>query len=506
MREEESTKQPTCSDTSNAHNKCRPLIPAERRFLRDTLQLRIRLRRFPLKNVTDVLFSLFLSPQADSRSKKRPVVARFWLENDDEEITMVHSWLLEAPVQWSIHGYLKPRTVLAIVLENICVYTLVTTLRSAHIYWHLSQIRSESPIPSTARTPVLLVTVLELTIVLLVHFTPDTTLYFTDLLASQQGEPGSIPGRVPPRFSQVGIMPDDAYSRGLPFPPSFHSGSVPVSSYFTLIGSQDLVIGNPARRTPLDIPRDETCAGGTVATEMLLDDQEGGGEASCRWRRAATPLEGNVGVGVAHVAMATARGSTARDVNTRRAPSIRAVAAASPANMAELMRASPPPPQPSASNSTTSRARPTRDPYSSRLASPVHNKLPQFIPELYEEEVDNSKQRNADVAIASSSHATSRDQTKTKRHNQRKRKKTKHQVVRLLASHQCEPAVRFPAGSLPDFRTWEPWRTMPLISVFPRGSSVSPALCIPALLDTHLASPSSALKSSMPSKYLHLVV
>ncbi|KAJ8892067.1 hypothetical protein PR048_004641 [Dryococelus australis] len=51
--------------------------------------------------------------------------------------------------------------------------------------------------------------------------------------------------------------------------------------------------------------------------------------------------------------------------------------------------------------------------------------LPQSILELYEEEVDNSReQRNADVAIELSSHATLRDETKTKqhRHNQRKRK------------------------------------------------------------------------------------
>ncbi|KAJ8865922.1 hypothetical protein PR048_033445 [Dryococelus australis] len=53
------------------------------------------------------------------------------------------------------------------------------TLMSAHIHWHLRQLRSESPISNTVRTPVLLVSVLELTIVLLVHTTPDTTLYFT---------------------------------------------------------------------------------------------------------------------------------------------------------------------------------------------------------------------------------------------------------------------------------------------------------------------------------------
>ncbi|KAJ8867515.1 hypothetical protein PR048_031317 [Dryococelus australis] len=52
----------------------------------------------------------------------------------------------------------------------------INTLMSAQIYWHLRQIRSESPVSTTARTPVLLVPVLELTIVLLVHTTPDTTL------------------------------------------------------------------------------------------------------------------------------------------------------------------------------------------------------------------------------------------------------------------------------------------------------------------------------------------
>ncbi|KAJ8882725.1 hypothetical protein PR048_014538 [Dryococelus australis] len=34
--------------------------------------------------------------------------------------------------------------------------------------------------------------------------------------------------------------------------------------------------------------------------------------------------------------------------------------------------------------------------------------------------------------------------------------------------------VRFPAGLLPDFRTWETCRTMPLVGEFSRGSAVSP--------------------------------
>ncbi|KAJ8881979.1 hypothetical protein PR048_018467 [Dryococelus australis] len=55
----------------------------------------------------------------------------------------------------------------------------IDTLRSAHIYWHLRRIRSEF---TTARTPVLLVSVLKLTIVLFAHTTPDTTLYFTAVI------------------------------------------------------------------------------------------------------------------------------------------------------------------------------------------------------------------------------------------------------------------------------------------------------------------------------------
>ncbi|KAJ8891030.1 hypothetical protein PR048_010539 [Dryococelus australis] len=51
--------------------------------------------------------------------------------------------------------------------------------------------------------------------------------------------------------------------------------------------------------------------------------------------------------------------------------------------------------------------------------------------------------------------------------------------------------------SLPDFDMWESCRTMPLVGGFSNGSPVSPAPCIPALLHTHLTSPSSAPKTSM---------
>ncbi|KAJ8890982.1 hypothetical protein PR048_010491 [Dryococelus australis] len=116
--------------------------------------------------------------------------------------------------------------------------------------------KHESPISTTARTPVLLVSVLELTIVLLVHTTPDTTLYFAAfiigrkllhsliLLASHQGKLGSIPGRVTPGFSHVGIVRTMALvgrlSRGIPFPPPFSIRRCSILTSVTLIDSQDL--------------------------------------------------------------------------------------------------------------------------------------------------------------------------------------------------------------------------------------------------------------------------
>ncbi|KAJ8873902.1 hypothetical protein PR048_024738 [Dryococelus australis] len=56
--------------------------------------------------------------------------------------------------------------------------------------------------------------------------------------------------------------------------------------------------------------------------------------------------------------------------------------------------------------------------------------------------------------------------------------------------------AQFPAGSLLDFCTSESRWTMPLVVGFSRGSPVSPRPPIPALLHIHLASLSSALKSS----------
>ncbi|KAJ8872390.1 hypothetical protein PR048_025994 [Dryococelus australis] len=48
-----------------------------------------------------------------------------------------------------------------------------------------------------------------------------------------------------------------------------------------------------------------------------------------------------------------------------------------------------------------------------------------------------------------------------------------------------------------NFRTWESRRSIPLVGGFSRGAPFSPRQCIPALLHTHLASPTWALKTSM---------
>ncbi|KAJ8882181.1 hypothetical protein PR048_018669 [Dryococelus australis] len=66
------------------------------------------------------------------------------------------------------------------------------------------------------------------------------------LLASNLGEPGSIPGGVAPEYLHVEIVPDDVaglwvfFFREPPVSFPFHSGPAPYSPRFTLIGSQDL--------------------------------------------------------------------------------------------------------------------------------------------------------------------------------------------------------------------------------------------------------------------------
>ncbi|KAJ8898397.1 hypothetical protein PR048_003757 [Dryococelus australis] len=65
-------------------------------------------------------------------------------------------------------------------------------LPSTRLTLQITALLDESPISTTARTLVLLVSVLELTIVLLVHTTPDTTLYFISFIigrSSTNGEP-----------------------------------------------------------------------------------------------------------------------------------------------------------------------------------------------------------------------------------------------------------------------------------------------------------------------------
>ncbi|KAJ8883148.1 hypothetical protein PR048_014988 [Dryococelus australis] len=60
--------------------------------------------------------------------------------------------------------------------------------------------------------------------------------------------------------------------------------------------------------------------------------------------------------------------------------------------------------------------------------------------------------------------------------------------------------VRFPAGSLPDFRMWELYRTMQLIEGFSQGSPLSPIPLIPTLLHSQLAPSPSALKTSISAR------
>ncbi|KAJ8875040.1 hypothetical protein PR048_022930 [Dryococelus australis] len=63
--------------------------------------------------------------------------------------------------------------------------------------------------------------------------------------------------------------------------------------------------------------------------------------------------------------------------------------------------------------------------------------------------------------------------------------------------HKGANQISFPAGSLPVFHMWGPCRTMPLVGGFSRGSPVSLRPFVTALLHTHRASSSSALKSSL---------
>ncbi|KAJ8867380.1 hypothetical protein PR048_031181 [Dryococelus australis] len=67
------------------------------------------------------------------------------------------------------------------------------------------------------------------------------------LLASDQGEPGLIPGRLTPGFSHVGIVADDAAGRRvflgyLPLPPVLSFPHYSVLTSITLFGSQDLAV------------------------------------------------------------------------------------------------------------------------------------------------------------------------------------------------------------------------------------------------------------------------
>ncbi|KAJ8871310.1 hypothetical protein PR048_027627 [Dryococelus australis] len=68
-------------------------------------------------------------------------------------------------------------------------------------------------------------------------------------------------------------------------------------------------------------------------------------------------------------------------------------------------------------------------------------------------------------------------------------------AVNPLAPHEGELGS-IPGRVTPDFRMWETCRTMPLVGGFSRGSPVRPCLFVPALLQTHLASPLSPPKTT----------
>ncbi|KAJ8889272.1 hypothetical protein PR048_008770 [Dryococelus australis] len=119
--------------------------------------------------------------------------------------------------------------------------------------------------------------------------------------------------------------------------------------------------------------------------------------------------------------------------------------------------------------------------------------LPQFIPELYEEEFDNStQQRNANVAIASSSHATSSDETnfstqrigaygsktKQQRHNQRKRKNHQYrlqQLRELNAKRRKKTIDTSPANTLMTFQPDTTQRDEPPMTFQPETSQLNTA-------------------------------
>ncbi|KAJ8878096.1 hypothetical protein PR048_022563 [Dryococelus australis] len=133
------------------------------------------------------------------------------------------------------------------------------------------------------------------------------------LLASHQGEPGSIAGRVTPGFSQVRIVPDDAAGRQVSsgisrFPPPFHSGAAPYSPHFTLVRSPRYDMFslpyvpvraratkcavNRACKTPHTRTRGRAHAGGVMGAGECLQRKLG---CLCRARPAGRDVTGRAG-------------------------------------------------------------------------------------------------------------------------------------------------------------------------------------------------------------------
>ncbi|KAJ8871681.1 hypothetical protein PR048_028008 [Dryococelus australis] len=334
------------------------------------------------------------------------------------------------------------------------------------------------------------------------------------LFASHQGEPGSIPGRVIPRFSQVESCQTMALVGGflgdLPFPPPLRSGSAPFTIRFTLIGSQHLIRGLRTQG-----PRDSV---GERANLVQPITRCLPGRLHVR-RKSVSWGTGSARLRACQVGKHTSKPA----VRVARCPWRHGVVSFDVMYMNSVRQDKP----------NTERM----------------TQLPQSIPELYEEEVDTStQQRNQDLAIASSPHATSHLQgglriiypqvgslvtelrsvqywpiitctrvvytnvyTGSEWANPRfvnlrnaaycsqipltsgivqydshvRESRSDPEFINIYYIVQVKldfspPTnvnwVQSSAGSLPDFRKWELFRTMPLVGGFSRGSPVSPTL------------------------------
>ncbi|KAJ8885850.1 hypothetical protein PR048_012056 [Dryococelus australis] len=269
------------------------------------------------------------------------------------------------------------------------------------------------------------------------------------LLASHQGDPGSIPAQVTPDFrtwESCRTMPlIGEFSRGSPVPPPFHSGAAlyspqSPSSAFKTSMLRAVQISPLASISP-DDQRIAFLSKGTLKKEenAYPDAQQNcsvtgrdcvlsnvhyhsPSRATCRFTAACGPIMVVAAVGAA---LRTSYFERFRTLKTAVATE-RLIRSERP--WCQFVRKKKGEKDTSDINNMNSARQ-------DKCNCVRMTQLPQSIPGLYEEEVDNStQQRNTGVAIASSSHATSCDEIKTKqRHNQLKCK-TKEQTRRVVTS------------------------------------------------------------------------